>query len=188
VELQLFIGKQDCSVDEKRRFSLPPKYRPLFGSQAIPTGYTHYVALIPWYGGALGALPMSRWEEIQARLARLEYTTPDFLEAKRVCLPRMELVHTDPEGRLMLTPEQLTWLRLQPKQKERVMLVGMGQHLEIWNAAEWAEVESSGRNPATRPAADLEYDRQLELLMRAALELEKALPSPGGGEASPDEA
>ena len=168
--VDLFIGKHECSVDEKRRFSLPPKYRPLFGAEETPSGYTHRVVLIPWYGGALGALPVHRWEEIQARLTLLEYTTPDFLEAKRVCLPRMEQVHTDPEGRILLSMEQHAWLRLSPKGKDRLVVVGVGQHCEIWKFSEWEEVERTGKNPATRPPGDIEYDRQLEVLMRAALD------------------
>jgi DNA-binding transcriptional regulator/RsmH inhibitor MraZ len=111
---------------------------------------------------------MSRWEEIESRLAVMDYTTPDFLEAKRVCLPRMEVVHTDPEGRLTLTPEQHGWLRLKAKSKDRVIVVGVGQHLEMWNAAEWVEVDKTGKNAAARPPEDIEYDRQLEILMRAA--------------------
>jgi division/cell wall cluster transcriptional repressor MraZ len=180
--VDLFVGKQDCSVDQKRRFSLPPKFRPLFGTQATPSGYTHHAVLIPWYGGALAVFPVSRWDEIQTRLSLLDYTTPDFLEAKRVCLPRMERVHTDPEGRILLSPEHAEWLRLAMQGKDRLVVVGVGQHCEIWNAAEWAEMEKTGRNPATRPATDVEYDRQLEVLMRAAKKEVTARQHPSQGE------
>ena len=165
--MDLFIGKQECSVDEKRRWSLPPKYRSQFEGAELPSGPTYFAVFAPWYGGALAVLPMSRWEPIQERLTRLDYTTPDFLEATRTCLPRMERVHTDPEGRFTLTPDQQAWLRLGPG-KTRVMVVGAATHLEVWNADEWVEVERTGKNSATRPAAELEYDRKLETLMRRA--------------------
>jgi len=174
--VDLFIGKQECSVDEKRRFSLPPKYRPLFGAESTPSGYTHHVVLIPWYAGSLAIFPMGRWAEVQTRLSRLDYTTPDFLEAMRACLPRMERMHTDPEGRLMLVPDHHAWLRLAPKGKDKLVVVGVGAHCEAWNAAEWTEVERTGKNPASRPAADVEYDRQLEILMRAAIQAEADRP------------
>ena len=115
--MDLFIGKQECSVDEKRRFSLPPKYRPLFGADALASGFTHHAVLIPWYGGSVAAFPVDRWEKIQNRLLSLEYSTPDFIDAKRQCLPRMDFVHTDPEGRLTLNPDHHRWLRLAPKGK-----------------------------------------------------------------------
>lgn len=166
--MELFIGSSDCSVDEKKRFSLPPRYRLLFSTQELPSGLTHLVVLVPWYGGALAAFPMKRWEEIQSRLLLLDYTTPDFLDARRQCLPRMDFVHTDPEGRLMLNADLHAWLRLSPKGKDRVMVTGVGQHLEVWNAAEWPEVKRTGQNAATRDAADIQYDKQLEILMRAA--------------------
>jgi division/cell wall cluster transcriptional repressor MraZ len=168
VRPEFFIGKQDCSSDDKRRFSLPPKFRPLFDMQETPSGHTYHLVLIPWYGGSIAAFPVSRWKEIESRMLTLEYTTPEFLEAKRRCLPRMEFVHTDPEGRLQLTPDLHAWLRLKERGKDRVSVVGMGQHLEIWNGAEWEEVEHTGKNPATRAAADVDYDRLLEVLMAAA--------------------
>ena len=174
--MDLFVGKSGCSIDDKRRFSLPPKFRPGFGSHETPSGYTHHVILIPWYGGALAALPESRWEEIQSRLLLLDFTTPDFLEAQRVCLPKMEYSFTDPEGRIMLTPEHHSWLRLAPKGKDRLVLAGMGKYCEIWNAEEWSEVDRTGKNPATRPAPDIEYDRKLEVLMRAGLQAEADRP------------
>ena len=166
--MHLIIGKQECSVDEKRRFSLPPKFRPQFGADPQPSGYTHHAVLIPWYGGALGVFPMTNWDDLQSRLGRLDYITPDFLEATRCCLPRMERTHTDPEGRIMLTPEHHAWLRLGAG-KSRLVVVGMGSRLEVWNADEWPQVEATGRNTVTRPASDLEYDRMLEHLMRAAV-------------------
>lgn len=174
--MKLFVGKAECSIDDKRRFSLAPKFRPLFGSERTPAGFTHHVVLIPWYGGALAALPVSTWQAIEQRLLLLDFTTPDFLEAKRACLPRMEFVHTDPEGRIMLTPEQHAWLRLKPKGKDRLVIAGVGQHCEIWNAAEWPEVDRTGKNAVTRPAADIEYDKKLEVLMRAALKAESERP------------
>ena len=157
-------------MDEKRRFSLPPKYRPLFSARTLPSGTTYLFVLAPWYGGSLAAFPEARWNEIQSRLLLLDYTTPDFLEAKRQCLSRMEFSHTDPEGRILLTPDQHEWMRLPSKGKSRVVVVGVGQHLEIWNAEEWPEVQRTGKNPATRAAADIEYDKKLEILMRAGRE------------------
>ena len=57
------------------------------------------------------------------------------------------------------------------------MVSGMGKYCEIWNAEEWSEVSKTGRNPATRPAADIEYDKKLEILMRAGQKAWAARPS-----------
>jgi DNA-binding transcriptional regulator/RsmH inhibitor MraZ len=90
----------------------------------------------------------------------------------------MERVLTDPEGRLMLTPDQQTWLRL-GSGKSRIMVVGAASHLEVWNAEEWTEVEKT-KNPATRSAGDIEYDRKLESLMRAAMTMASTSGAPPG--------
>ena len=180
-----FVYTQVCGVDEKRRFSLPPRYRPLFTQLETPSGYTYKVVMLPWYGGPIMLLPLDTWKRMEARVLKLDFTTPDFLDAKRQFFSRVEYTHTDPEGRLTLTPEHYAWLRLNPKGKDRVTAVGVGSHLEIWNAEEWDEVERTGRNPAVRPATEIAYDKLLEELMRAAPKEEQAPGSPGGGAAAP---
>ena len=174
MELELFIGKQECPSDEKRRFSIPPKFRPLLDQEKTPSGYIYHLVVVPWYGGSLAIFSVTRWREIQSRLACLEYITPDFLEIKRRCLTQMEGAHTDPEARLTLSPDHYAWLRLNPKGKDRIVVTGVGQYLEAWNAAEWDDVERTGKNAATRSAAAVDFDKQLELLMRAAIEAERA--------------
>ncbi len=176
-----FVAAQECGVDDKRRFSLPPRYRPLYSQLETPSGYTYKVVLLPWYGGPIMAIPLATWKRMEARILRLDFTTPDFLDAKRQFFSRVEYTHTDPEGRLTLTPGHYAWLRLNPKGKDRVMAVGVGSHLEIWNAEEWAEVERTGRNSAARPAAEVQYDKFLEELMRAVPKEEPAQGSAGGG-------
>jgi division/cell wall cluster transcriptional repressor MraZ len=158
--MEPFAGKQDCALDEKRRFSLPPRYRPIFGAHETPSGYVHRLVLIPWYGGALALFTAERWRELADRLNGLDYTTPEFLEAKRTVFSRVEAVQTDPEGRVTLSPDHVAWLELNPKTKDRLMLVGVGSHLEAWNLERWTE-----RDRAERAEG---FDRRLETLMRAA--------------------
>lgn len=172
LELELFIGTQECTIDDKRRFSVPPKFRPLLESMTAPSGTLYKLVVVPWYGGCLAAFSLKRWAVIQKRILGLDYTTPDFLSAKRRCMPRMEPMQTDPEGRLMITPEQHAWLRL-PKAKSKVIVTGMGQNMEIWNASEFDVVNKTGKNAAARDSDDLTYDEQLETLMRTAMEQER---------------
>ena len=160
--MELFVGKQECGLDEKRRFSLPPRYRPLFGAQDTPSGYIHRLVMVPWFGGALALFSAPRWAELGALLERLDYTTPEFLEAKRTLFSRVEWGQTDPEGRVTLDPEHATWLGLNPKGKDRIVLVGVGSHLEVWNPEGWTERERGEKSEG--------YDQRLEALMRAARE------------------
>ncbi len=181
LDFEALTGKAEVAVDDKRRFSLPPKYRPRFGSRETPSGYTHHAILVPWYGGSLAVMPESYWAEIQARLFALEYSTPDFLEATRQCTSCIEYVHTDPEGRLSLTPDLGEWLRLPARGKAKVVVAGAVRYLEVWNAVEYASVARTGRNDATRPASDIEYDKKLEMLMRAGREAGAAARRPEAG-------
>jgi DNA-binding transcriptional regulator/RsmH inhibitor MraZ len=162
--VDLFIGKQECSVDDKRRFSLPPKFRDFFpGRPSDSRGQP--AVLLPWYQGAVAILPLPYWNELETRIGLLDTAIPKYAGILNMVLARAERVETDPEGRLTLTPEQLVWMRLEPGKKSRVVVASQAKVLAVWNVDEYDEVVRTGNNPAERTADDLNYEKALEELM-----------------------
>ena len=160
------IGKAECSVDDKRRFSLAPKYRAFFGIKPSETaGHYYPTVILPWFKGALAIFPVPVWEEIAAGIRLLDYTIEDFDTAKLICLSRAESVNTDPEGRLTLTPDHCHWIRIKPGTKGRLVLVGVGPYLQAFNADEWDDVQKNGNNSVSRTGEDLIYDKKLKELL-----------------------
>ena len=162
--MALFIGKQECSVDDKRRFSLPTKFRDFFpGRPSDSRGQP--AVLLPWYQGAVAILPLSYWEELENRIGLLDTAIPKYAGILNMVLVRAERTETDPEGRLTLTPEQVAWMRLEAGKKSRVVVAGQSRVLAVWNVDEHGEVIRTGNNPAERTADDLNYEKALEELM-----------------------
>jgi DNA-binding transcriptional regulator/RsmH inhibitor MraZ len=163
------IGKAECSVDDKRRFSLPPKYRAAFGvTPNEATGHYYPTVILPWFKGALAIFPIPIWEEIAAGIRLLDYTIEEFDTAKLICLSRAEPVNTDPEGRLTLTADHMNWIRIQPGTKGRLVVAGVGPYLQAFNADEWDTVQKTGNNGAARSGQDLVYDKALKELLDQA--------------------
>ena len=167
--MALIIGKQECSVDDKRRFSLPPKFRNHFpGRQSESRGQP--AILMPWYQGALALMPEPSWNRLENRIALLDTSIPNHMQRLNLVLARAERVESDPEGRFTMTPEQCEWLRLTAGKKGRVVLAGQGRHLVVWNAEEYSNVQRAGTNPVQRETDDLAYEKALEELMTLSRE------------------
>ena len=161
--MELFAGTAECTIDDKRRFSVPPKFRPLLESLNAPSGTLYKLVVMPWYGGCLAATSFKRWSVLQRRILALDYTTEELLAARRVVVPRIEPMQTDPEGRLMLDPAHHAWLKIPEKTKHKVVVNGMGHVMEIWNAANYDP--KTGSSTAARDPEDLAFDTHLRNLM-----------------------
>jgi DNA-binding transcriptional regulator/RsmH inhibitor MraZ len=159
------IGKAEVSVDDKRRFSLPPKYRPGFTARNTDSGYTYATVVIPWFKGALAILPEPVWNDLARGLETLDYTKQEFDDAKMICLSMSEPLTTDPEGRLTLTPEQCEWVGIPAGGKGRLIVVGMGRILHAWNAEVWDSVKKTGTSQLALTDEQQFHDRALEGLL-----------------------
>jgi len=171
-------GKAECSVDEKRRFSFPPRYRTAYALETSEErGHYYPTVVVPWFKGALAIYPKAVWQTIVQGIDLLDYTSeePDLLEAdytiedletaKLICFSRAEPLNTDPEGRLTLTPDHCAWIRIPPGTKGRLAVVGMGRCLHAFNLSEWDGIRSSGANPAAQSAEDQVFYQALRDLL-----------------------
>ena len=182
--MALFTGKQECSVDDKRRFSLPPKFRDLFpGRERDSRGQP--VVILPWFQGSLCLAPMPVWSAWEDRIELLNAAIPEHLNLLNVVLPRVERVETDPEGRLSITPEHAAWVRLIAGRKGRVVVASQGSTLAVWNAEEFPEVQRTGGNPVQRTGDDLTYEENLKKLLEASQTAWTKLGRPDHGGPTP---
>jgi DNA-binding transcriptional regulator/RsmH inhibitor MraZ len=132
------ISRYEVSLDDKRRFSVPPPLRPMFTFD-VSDGIRHHVVVLPWFGTQLAMFSVPAWKRIEARwLASGPGAPPEVMAAKRAVGSRTVLTHTDPEGRIVLPPEHLAWLGIPAGSKDRLMVIGATSHVEVWKADTWA--------------------------------------------------
>jgi MraZ protein len=77
--------------------------------------------------GCLLLFPRPEWETFRARIAQLPM---DAHWWRRIFLGNAAEIDLDSAGRILITPE----LRTAANIEREIMLLGMGSHLEIWDA------------------------------------------------------
>jgi MraZ protein len=116
------------SVDEKQRVSIPKRLRTALAESESPTFY-----LAPGTDGSLAVYSERAFTRLAGLLAEASPTGQDVRAFGRLFYARAHLVEMDAQGRIGV-PQEL--VRLADLGNE-VMLVGVGDHIEIWNVDRW---------------------------------------------------
>ena len=127
-DIMLLTGTYPRTVDDKGRLALPKRVRELLKE---PT--TLFVT-----PGPDQSLWLYTEADLERQAGRLDETPATDAEARvyrRLYFAQIEQVDIDKAGRL-LVPERL--IKFATLQKD-VVLLGIRDHLELWNAARWTD-------------------------------------------------
>ena len=126
----VFQGPAALTLDGKGRIAVPSRHRELLSAMGVSqlTITKHPV-------GSLMVFPRPAWEGFRDRVAALPMEAEGW---KRVFLGNAMDVDIDGSNRVLIAPE----LRLAAGLVRDVMLLGMGSHLELWDAAKYAAHEA----------------------------------------------
>jgi MraZ protein len=125
----MFQGASAINLDVKGRMSIPARHR-----DALQTAGVGKVTLTKHPEGCLLLFPQLEWESFRDRVAKLP------LEAnwwRRIFLGNASELEMDGSGRILISPE----LRAASGIEREVVLLGMGSHLEVWDAKTYAQKE-----------------------------------------------
>ena len=126
----MFQGASALNLDVKGRMSVPSKHR-----DALTTQCEGHVTLTRHPHGCLLLFPRPTWESHRDQIAAWPMSARAW---QRIFLGNACDVELDSVGRILIAPELRTAVGL----SRDVMLLGMGSHFEIWDAARLAESES----------------------------------------------
>ncbi|MCC7006221.1 MAG: division/cell wall cluster transcriptional repressor MraZ [Ottowia sp.] len=127
----MFQGASALSLDTKGRMSIPARYRDALLSQSQAC-----VTLTKHPDGCLLLFPQSEWEVFREKISSLPMNAHWW---RRIFLGNAAEVDIDGASRVLIAPE----LRVAAALEKEVMLLGMGSHFEIWDAATYAAKEQS---------------------------------------------
>ncbi len=126
----MFQGASSLSLDAKGRLSVPTRHRDVLsataGGQITITKHPH---------GCLMIFPRSEWEKFRERIAALPMSAQWW---KRIFLGNAMDADMDGTGRVLISPE----LRAAAGLGKEAVLLGMGNHFELWEAATYAAQEA----------------------------------------------
>jgi len=127
----VFQGASALNLDAKGRMSVPAKHR-----DALLVQGEGRVTLTKHPDGCLLVFPRPEWEAFRARVAQLPM---DAHWWRRIFLGNATELDLDSAGRILVSPE----LRSAAGIQREVILLGMGSHLELWDAATYATKEQA---------------------------------------------
>ncbi len=120
----MFLGEYPYSLDERGRVAIPPRFRDEFKvGLVLSRGLDRCVT----------AYSPEGWERLISRLDALSFTQADARRLQRAVYGGAFEVELDRQGRV-LVPGQL---REYANIRQSVVIVGMRDHLELWDAAQW---------------------------------------------------
>ena len=126
----VFQGASALALDGKGRITVPVRHRDVLF--ALAQGQ---LTLTKHPDGCLLVFPRPAWEIFRDRLMTLPMSAEGW---RRIFLGNAVDVEIDGSSRMLVSPE----LRAAAGLTKDVMLLGMGQRLELWDAARYAEHES----------------------------------------------
>jgi len=125
----MFIGEHHHSIDDKGRLQVPGKWRSKLAEGAVIT---------KGFDGSLKFYPLSEWTQIAEKLSQLPQSTPSARAYVRQTLAGAVDVELDKAGRVVIPPYLRQFAHLQ----KQVVLAGLHNHIEVWEAAVWERYQS----------------------------------------------
>ncbi len=122
----MLIGEYIHTLDEKKRVSLPVKFRKEVGKKIIVTS---------GLDNCLWIFTLSQWKKISDKLSEFSMLQADNRSFNRYMFGSATEVEVDTIGRILLPEFLVTRANL----KNKVAVIGVQERVEIWNEENWKE-------------------------------------------------
>lgn len=136
------------SLDDKQRIAIPKRLR-----EALVTAERQYLYVAPGTDGSLALYTEEAFAALAARLAEASPTGGDVRAFTRLFYARAQQVEVDSQGRTRIPAELAQMAGL----TKEVVLLGVLDHLEIWDKARW-EQYLAGKEPQYDQIAERAFE------------------------------
>jgi MraZ protein len=123
----MFLGEFRHTIDDKGRLTIPAKFRGMLAAGMVITR---------GFDRNLMAFSLEGWEALAERVRALPMSDPTARELRRRVFSGAMDLTPDRQGRVLLP----SYLREFAHIDTDVVITGMHDHLEIWNAEAWDPV------------------------------------------------
>lgn len=138
----MFKGQYSNNIDAKGRMILPAKFRTKLGEELVVSR---------GLDGCLSVYTTDKWQVIENNLTSLPSTKKKARDYARLVLASAADVEFDSKGRINI-PEHL--IRIASLDK-KCIVIGVGDHLEIWDENKWNDYNASVEESFEDIAEDL---------------------------------
>lgn len=127
----MFRGINSISLDPKGRITIPVSYR----AQLHDESNGRIVITVDTEDRCLLLYPFPAWQEIEKKIEALPTFNQLTRRIQRLLIGHATELELDSNGRFLVPP----LLREHAKLDKRVMLVGQGKKIEIWDEELWSD-------------------------------------------------
>ena len=121
----MFMGEFTHAIDDKGRLTIPAKFREELAFGAVITrGYDQYLILYS----------AEAFKRVTTKAENLSPTNPEHRALLRLTFSGASEAVPDRQGRILVPP----YLREYAGIETECVIVGVGQHIEIWSRDGWA--------------------------------------------------
>lgn len=138
----MFIGEYQHTIDDKGRMAVPAKFRQELKRGAIVTR---------GLDNCLFVYAPAAWKELVAKISTLPLSQQKSRAFSRLMLAGAMDVTLDAQGRILI-PE---YLRQFASLKNRTVVAGLYNRLEIWDKDIWEEYKKATEKDSTKIAEEL---------------------------------
>lgn len=121
----VFFGEYQVNFSGTGRLLLPKKVRELLKGNVF--------ILTKGFGNCLSGYDKDDWEKRASELLNPSLLQPTDMNERRSIFSAMTYLEIDDQGRFVVPKNLLEYGRL----KDRVIIIGVGDHFEIWSYEEW---------------------------------------------------
>ncbi|WP_123402075.1 division/cell wall cluster transcriptional repressor MraZ [Inmirania thermothiophila] len=130
----MFRGINALNLDAKGRLAIPARYR----EQLRERGEDQLVVTIDPNLGCLFLYPYGDWVELEREIMRMPSLQPMVRKLQLILVGHATECELDRQGRILVPP----LLRSAAALDKRVVLIGQGKKLELWDESKWNETSS----------------------------------------------
>lgn len=124
----MFLGEYDVRIGDKNRIAVPARFRADFQPGLV---LAQGMDDTPY----LNVFTLAEWERFYQRISSVPIEKSRGREARRLFFASAFSTEIDRQGRFVLPPN----LRQYAQLADDVIVVGAGDHLEIWNRDAWSQ-------------------------------------------------
>ena len=121
----VFFGEYQINFSGPGRLLLPKKIRELLKGNSF--------ILTKGFGKCLSGYDKDDWEKRASQLLNPSLLQPEAMDNRRYIFSSLVYLEIDDQGRFVVPKNLIEYGQL----KGQIVVIGVGDHFEIWNKAEW---------------------------------------------------
>ena len=139
----MFFGSFVHTLDDKGRLMVPRKMREELGSKAY---------IMKGFDGSLSVYNEEKYQKLVSEFGRLSFNQQKVRDYLRLQFASTYEMDVDKLGRVQIPTALLTKFNI----SREVLVLGIGDHIEVWDKAKYEEYENNIRDQFENLAEDID--------------------------------